>query len=76
MIGRLLVLKKYGGIYLDNDIYVINKLDRYRRFEFVLGWPDGEWIGNMLLMGHKDARFITQFIDTYKNFRYDITNSC
>ena len=69
---RLLVLKKYGGIYLDNDIYVINKLDKYRHFEFVLGWPDGEWIGNMLLMGHKDARFITQFIDTYKNYRPDI----
>ena len=66
---RLLVLKKYGGIYLDNDIYVINNLDKYRRFEFTLGWPDGEWIGNMLLMGHKDARFITQFIDTYKNYR-------
>ena len=66
---RLLILKKYGGIYLDNDIYVINNLDKYRRFEFTLGWPDGEWIGNMLLMGHKDARFITQYIDTYKNYR-------
>jgi len=69
---RLLILKKYGGIYLDNDIYVINNLDKYRRFEFTLGWPDGEWIGNMLLMGHKDARFITQFIDTYKNYRPDV----
>ena len=68
----MLVLKKYGGIYLDNDIYVINKLDKYRHFEYVLGWPDGEWIGNMMMMGHKDARFITQFLDTYKNFRPDI----
>ena len=56
-------------MYLDNDIYVINKLDKYRRFEFVLGWPDGEWIGNMLMMAHRDARFTTQFLDTYKNFR-------
>ena len=40
------MLRKYGGMYLDNDIYVINSLDKYRRFEFVLGWPDGEWIGN------------------------------
>ena len=23
-------------------------------------------------MGHKDARFITQFIDTYKSFRPDV----
>lgn len=69
---RLLVLRKYGGMYLDNDIYVINSLDRYRRFEFVLGWPDGEWIGNMLMMGHPDARFLTEFLDTYKLFRPDI----
>ena len=65
----MLVLRKYGGMYLDNDIYVINKLDKYRRFEFVLGWPDGEWIGNMLMMANRDARFTTQFLDTYKNFR-------
>ena len=67
-----MILRKYGGIYLDNDIYVINKLNKYLHFEFVLGWPDGEWIGNMMLMGHRDARFITQFIDTYKNFRSDV----
>ena len=29
---RLLVLRKYGGMYLDNDIYVINSLDKYRRY--------------------------------------------
>ena len=29
-------------------------------------------IGNMLLLGHKEARFLTQFLDTYKNYRPDI----
>jgi mannosyltransferase OCH1-like enzyme len=28
---RLLILRRYGGIYLDNDIYVVNSLDKYRR---------------------------------------------
>ena len=28
---RLLVLRRYGGMYLDNDIFVINSLDKYRR---------------------------------------------
>jgi len=69
---RILTLKKYGGIYLDNDILVINNFNRYRSFEFVLGWPDGEWIGNMLLIGHKEARFLTEFLETYKLFRPDI----
>ena len=52
------MLRKYGGMYLDNDILVINRLDKYRRFEFVLGWPDGEWIGNMMMIGQKDARLV------------------
>ena len=54
----------------------------------MLGWPDGEWIGNMLMMGHRDARcsfyyscssyfysyfrFLTEFLETYKLFRPDI----
>ncbi|XP_023320869.1 uncharacterized protein LOC111695693 [Eurytemora carolleeae] len=69
---RLLVLKKYGGIYLDNDIYVINSLDQYRRYEFVLGWPPGEWIGNMMMMANKHARFLYHILDTYKMYRPDV----
>ena len=30
---RILALMHYGGIYLDNDVYVVNSLDKYRRFE-------------------------------------------
>jgi len=69
---RILILKKYGGIYLDNDILVINNFNRYRQYEFVLGWPEGEWIGNMLLMAHREARFLSEFLETYKLFRPDI----
>ena len=47
---------------------------RYRSFEFVLGWPDGEWIGNMLLIGHKEARLIYSydFDKTYKQKKITI----
>ena len=34
----------------------VAQVSRYRSYEMVLGWPEGEWIGNMLMMAHKDAR--------------------
>ena len=28
----------YGGIYLDNDVYVVDSLDEYRKYEMVVSW--------------------------------------
>jgi Glycosyltransferase sugar-binding region containing DXD motif len=30
---RLQIMHDIGGIYLDNDIYVVNSLDHYRKFD-------------------------------------------
>lgn len=30
---RLQIMQEFGGIYLDNDIYVVHSLDRYRQYE-------------------------------------------
>jgi len=49
---------KYGGIYLDNDVYVVRSLDKYRRFEIAMGWPEGENLGSQVIIAHKDARFL------------------
>ena len=35
---RLLILMNFGGIYLDNDMLVINSLNKYRNFEITLSW--------------------------------------
>ena len=35
---RLLVLMNYGGFYLDNDMIIINSLNKYRYFEMVVSW--------------------------------------
>lgn len=37
-IWRLQLLMEYGGIYLDGDVYVVNSLDKYRRYETVVSW--------------------------------------
>ena len=41
-LARIQTLMKYGGIYLDNDVYVIQNLDKYRRYECAINWGQGE----------------------------------
>ena len=67
-LGRIYVLMKYGGIYLDNDVYVVQSLNKYRHFEFVLNWDEGGFLGNQVFMAHKDARFLRHYLDTYKKY--------
>lgn len=47
-IVRIRTLRKYGGIYLDNDVYVIKPLHQFRRFELTLGWPENQFMGKNL----------------------------
>ena len=42
---RIEIMKTYGGIYLDNDVFVVKSLDPFRKFEFSIGWPLDEAIG-------------------------------
>ena len=46
-IVRLEALKKYGGIYIDNDMYIVKSLHYFRKFEFVIGWPEDAFLGNI-----------------------------
>lgn len=47
-IARLAVLLEYGGIFLDNDVYIVKSLDRFRRFEMSIGWPEGDFLGTQV----------------------------
>ncbi|KAI5711983.1 hypothetical protein M8J75_004819 [Diaphorina citri] len=67
-VARLRLIQTYGGIYLDKDVYVVQSLDRYRRFEFALEWNYHMNLGNQILIGHKDARVIPLWLDTYKQY--------
>ena len=70
-IGRIHVLMKYGGIYFDNDAYVIRSLDKYRKFEFVINWDENEFIGTQVIIAHKDARFLPLWLDSYRDYHSD-----
>jgi hypothetical protein len=39
----------YGGIYLDNDVFVANSLDEYRNYEMTISWDkEKNFSGNMV----------------------------
>ena len=62
---RLLVLMNYGGIYVDNDIYVVNSLNQYRKLEITVSW-DGECIGNQVMIANRNARLLKAHFDAYR----------
>lgn len=68
---RIRLLMKYGGIYLDNDVYVVNNLDKYRKFEMTVGWLNkpNETLGNMVFIANKNARFLPLYLDSYRDYR-------
>ena len=64
---RLMILMTYGGIYLDNDVYVVNSLDKYRKYEMTLGLEQiGKVIGNQVIIANQHARFLKTFYDSYR----------
>ena len=71
-IGRIRVLMKYGGIYLDNDSFIIRSLDKYRKYECVINWDEKRFIGNQVIIAHKDARFLALWLDSYRFYRSDL----
>ena len=45
---RFQVLKKYGGIYLDNDMFVLKSLNKYRKFEMALEYDGSKILGHQV----------------------------
>ena len=49
----------YGGVFLDNDVYVVNSLHKYRKYEMVVSWSDkNDGLGVQVLIAHRNARLL------------------
>jgi hypothetical protein len=58
-VTRIRILMDYGGIFLDNDFYVVQNLNKFRKFEMALGMEeDKPCIGTQVLIANKNARFL------------------
>jgi hypothetical protein len=66
-VWRLLVLMNYGGMYFDNDVYVVNSLDKYRKYEMTVSWDQYELaVGVQILIAHRNARLLKAHFDGYR----------
>ena len=41
-VTRIRILMEFGGIFVDNDSYIIKSLDVFRRYEMTIGITDGD----------------------------------
>ncbi len=63
------ILLELGGIYLDNDVYVVKSLDPLRKFEMTLDFEKEKgFMGSQIQIAHKRARFLRLFLQTYQKY--------
>ncbi|XP_065283790.1 uncharacterized protein [Dermacentor albipictus] len=67
-IVRMRVLMRYGGIYLDADVFVVQSLRRFLRYEATVGCVEDGTFGNMIMIAHNNSRVMRLFMDTYREF--------
>jgi len=70
-VTRIRILMEYGGIFLDNDVYVVQDLNKFRKFEMTLGLDDNKCIGTQVLIANKNARFLRLWLESYRQYYPD-----
>ena len=60
----------YGGYYFDNDVYVLQPLDEFRKYEMTLEIED-EIIESQVLIAHRNSRLLKAIFASYR-FIYSI----
>jgi hypothetical protein len=70
-VSRIRILMQYGGIFLDNDSYIVRSLDVFRKYEMTVGITDGYNLGTQVLVAHRDARFLKLWLECYKEYHPD-----
>ncbi|RWS05593.1 uncharacterized protein B4U79_07596 [Dinothrombium tinctorium] len=68
-VARIKVLMDFGGIFLDNDVFVVKSLKKFLKFEFSIGWPINDYLGTQVLIAHKNARFLKLWFQSYRDYR-------
>lgn len=67
-VTRWRIMTEYGGIYIDNDVFICHPLNEFFKHEFTLNWDVGQYLGSQVLMGNRNARFPRLVLKTYKAY--------
>lgn len=68
-VERLRILIKYGGIYLDNDSYIVQNLEVFFENDMTLGRETGGGISDQVLIAKRNATFLHLWLDSYVDYR-------
>ncbi len=64
-VDRLRMLVKYGGIYLDLDVLVIQRLDELRKYDCVIGLEFYTTVSGGVILASQNSEFIQKWLRTY-----------
>ncbi|XP_021918799.1 uncharacterized protein LOC110829414 isoform X2 [Zootermopsis nevadensis] len=70
-VTRIRILMEHGGIFVDNDSYIVRSLDPFRKYEMAIGITDGNKTGTQVLIANKDARFLKLWLELYRDYKPD-----
>ena len=68
---RLAILKEYGGIYLDLDVYLLGSLNYFRQFSFVMSLDATIWnvqVNNGIIFSSINSSFLRTWEGAHHNF--------
>lgn len=66
---RLHVAAKEGGIFLDQDTFVVQSLNPLRHYPAVVGWPEGQFVGTQVLLLAPKSYFGQVWLESYRDYR-------
>ena len=66
-VDRLLVLREYGGIYLDMDVLVTGSFDQLRRHECTLGYEANRIVCGGIIVCSNRSEFLSRWLDAYRD---------
>lgn len=67
---KLKILRRYGGVFLDNNVHVTRNLREFLDFEMTIvvrPTPDQE-LTDHVIIAHRDARFLDSWLKTYHEY--------
>lgn len=67
-VTRWRIMSEFGGIYIDNDVFICQPLNQFFKYEFTLDWDQGQALGSQVLIGNRNARFPKFVMQTYKAY--------
>lgn len=62
-VARLHILRRWGGIFLSSDSFIVRSLDDFLHYEMTLASDS-----NLMVVAHRDARLLERWLHSYMEY--------